>query len=422
MAVKLKKLMCTQCGGNDITKIDVNQYKCASCGSLFVIEKSNKITKEVRVHIEDNKLIKNTGEPCKAFEISNNVSEEEFIRQAWISLVKEDAPFSAFETDFFDFIEKEHRIIENNLTARVSYSASVGYKREESYIDYEDYQEKVGDNWVTKKRPVTKYRVVTDWSPFSTQGCFETTAIAEIDPGTEMDSDEFKKCCDSSTTSKLLPVSDERYNMIYDIKDGTRDLLAYHHDHNLLYEILDALPGDCSNDEKYLIDEIYSETNKLYFASEYQAKIKVNDKIYIKKMFPFGEASVFGDEIENNESEQQMLETKLSKIPQLVWNESKNIFIISLVLLALSILVSLIFSYTPMVTIMFIIAIVFVGISELIVREKTRKIKEKTKKECKDFSLYYKTKQQELLNKKLSSLGLKCVEEDELYNLRNKEV
>ena len=73
--------------------------------------------------------------------ISAEHEKNEFLREALIAFGKDGAPSEFFEQEV-NFAEKEHTIVEVFETASYSYQASVGYDREEPYIDKEIYFEK----------------------------------------------------------------------------------------------------------------------------------------------------------------------------------------------------------------------------------------------------------------------------------------
>jgi hypothetical protein len=80
----------------------------------------------------------------------------------------------------------------------LNWTASFGYDRQESYVDYETYTE----NGRTRTRPVTRYRTVTDWRPVNgkAHGNFLATAYA----GSNI-SKEAKNIVESLPTSYLTP-------------------------------------------------------------------------------------------------------------------------------------------------------------------------------------------------------------------------
>ena len=116
------------------------------------------------------------------FTVKKEIKKEEFLRQLLINLgTHPDTPADVVKAKIGEVKENIKEIIV--CTAKVSgvCNASIGYDRQEPYTDYETYQEKVGNNYVTKQRQVTKYRTVTDWHPFNTQYSGEAIGVANND-------------------------------------------------------------------------------------------------------------------------------------------------------------------------------------------------------------------------------------------------
>ncbi|MBO5892409.1 MAG: hypothetical protein J6Q30_06820 [Oscillospiraceae bacterium] len=103
------------------------------------------------------------------FTVKKEIEKEAFLRQLLINLGNNaETPVDVVNAEIGEVQESIREVI--LCTAQVSgtCTASVGYDRQEPYMDYETYKEKVGDKYITRQRPVTKYRTVTDWQLFNT--------------------------------------------------------------------------------------------------------------------------------------------------------------------------------------------------------------------------------------------------------------
>lgn len=114
------------------------------------------------------------------FTVKKEIEKEAFLRQLLINLGNNaETPVDVVNAEIGEVQESIREVI--LCTAQVSgtCTASVGYDRQEPYIDYETYKEKVGDKYITRQRPVTKYRTVTDWQLFNTVYSGEATCAAD---------------------------------------------------------------------------------------------------------------------------------------------------------------------------------------------------------------------------------------------------
>lgn len=103
------------------------------------------------------------------YTVEKEFDKEVFLRQVLVTLGTDpNTPIDAVHAKFGEVREGYEEVILCSAEVSGLCSASVGYDRKESYVDYEKYREKIGDRYVERTRPVTKYRTVTDWRPFST--------------------------------------------------------------------------------------------------------------------------------------------------------------------------------------------------------------------------------------------------------------
>lgn len=113
------------------------------------------------------------------FSVRKEFSKDVFLREVLIKIgINEDTPLDVVEAEFGEVNETMREVIVCTASVTGTCTASVGYDRQESYIDYETYREKVGNSYVTRQRPVTRYRTVTDWQIFQTPYVGEATCAA----------------------------------------------------------------------------------------------------------------------------------------------------------------------------------------------------------------------------------------------------
>lgn len=98
----------------------------------------------------------------------------------------------------------------------------------------------------------------------------------------------------------------------------------------------------------------------------------------------------------------------------MAWDKTKRLSWITIGALALSIIVSLAIRVTALVIIAFVIAAGLFVFNTLAEKKTTEAIFARVKAEINDYTNHYKTKQRELLDRKLTSLGYEPARADEL--------
>lgn len=113
--------------------------------------------------------------------LKKEVSKEDFLRHVLISLAKDDkAPSNIAEASFGEVTERSIPMLLLSADVHVTYSASIGYDRKETYYEYR----KNSDGTTTR---VEKTRTVTDWSPYS--GALDTSKTTYETNSEECDRD-----------------------------------------------------------------------------------------------------------------------------------------------------------------------------------------------------------------------------------------
>ncbi len=421
MAIDVKAISCPQCGSADVEMISDNKGKCNYCGSQFSVQQrieNQNVYNEIHIHAKNDD---SSSDEVMKVAIIPEFTKENFVRKAWIEMAKEDIPFDVFDNDFHDVIQNEHQVLIDTVSAEMEYQASIGYDREEPYIAYEDYyedehyyengQEKT--RRVKKQRQVTKYKTVTDWS--AQHGTHSASSIATVEntPGQYLDEGLFISSFRYKSNESISPIPEEAAAEIT-VSSEAHEAATEEHRKVLFRNLYMALPGDHKKDIDYHITKITKSTQTIIIAQEYETTISYNGKTYTKRAFPFGKMEIGGDTIENSESLDSVTKSKRNNIPDMVWNKTRSISFITIALLVLSIIVSCFIHITAFVVICFLVAVAAFVLNTVSVSKQTKMITAAVESEIADFSSNYKTKQRELLNKKLKSLGMEPAKADEL--------
>lgn len=143
MAIDVKTISCQQCGSTDVNMTSETQGVCKVCGAKFTVQQridTQNVYNEVHVHNESEQ--KECVGTCFKAVINPEFSQNDFIRNAWISLAKEDAPIEVFSENFDDVSIIDHQVVADYVAVNIAYQVNIGYDRQEPYIAYEMYYEK----------------------------------------------------------------------------------------------------------------------------------------------------------------------------------------------------------------------------------------------------------------------------------------
>ena len=167
MGINIKSVTCSQCGSSDVKVMSDELAVCNSCGSTIVIKPDViNIVGDIAGKGNDE-IIKFVLVPDSSIESTKALSKE-FMRAVFIKIAGEDVPLDLISSvNFKDFKCEPYELLSKSMDFELSYSASVGYNRQEPYLDTEYYTERVNGQNVQRTRQVTKYRTVVDWRPIS---------------------------------------------------------------------------------------------------------------------------------------------------------------------------------------------------------------------------------------------------------------
>lgn len=438
----IKAISCPQCGSTDVEMTSDNRGKCHMCGSMFQIETQTPAEETAT-------------DTCQKASILAEHSKSDFLRKVWITLAKENAPIEVFSADFDEVRTDKHEVLVETISAFVNYQASIGYDREEQYVDIETYYDKEPyqdtedyyENGVKKQRMVTKYRkvekqrqvtktrTVTDWSPNSGLHRADHTAIEENIEDVEIFEDLFIDSFRTAAEQSIVPITGDEADRM-EITAATRERVKKEHTAAVEDSLERSLPGDHWRDLSWDTVAASILSASLYRTVEYSAEINYNGRTYIKRAFPFGSMQVGGDSIKNEVSPEAFADKMNVELKKTISDRNKAIdkaalqkvyvpALVTIALLVLSIIISWKVHVTALVVIFFIAAVAaFIYNLKLMKKaeaEETSKAEEdnraeeaRVKAEIRDYKKNFKEKQLEALGQKLAALGLAPATEDEL--------
>lgn len=106
----------------------------------------------------------------KVYTVMGEGTKESFLRALLVKLAQNnDTPVDVVKCKFGEVQEAILEVLHCSAHVEYDVSASIGYNREEQYIEQERYYDDDLKKWRTKN--VIKTRTVTDWSPYSAHGC-----------------------------------------------------------------------------------------------------------------------------------------------------------------------------------------------------------------------------------------------------------
>lgn len=166
-------LICETCGSTDIRMVNGSLGVCGHCGAKVAIKqpsenapvKINIINATAKISAGNDSDSKITIE-TPYYVLPTKYTEEEFFRNMVVFLsAMRDTPVDILDSEFGKIQTRYPQFMLSEYHVEGSYSASVGYDRQEAYEDFEKEHDYINNQYVTKR--VTKYRTVTDWHPHS---------------------------------------------------------------------------------------------------------------------------------------------------------------------------------------------------------------------------------------------------------------
>lgn len=445
MGNNVKSIICPQCGSAVIEMLSTTQGICKACGTRFSVTSPTEAQDDSKTaHGNTTGGPSEEADSCVKVKILPEFSKKQFVEKVWATLAAEDAPDEVFNENFDSVSEIEYEVLVSSISAEVSYHVSIGNNRQEPYIDYETYYEKEPyldyetyfENGERKQRPitkykkverqrqVTKYKTVTDWTPQTGNQLVNSFTIVKNKGKRNFDKSLFQSSFKAVKNHSKIPIPAGEE---LEITDAAHNKAMSNHRDDIFTSVESSLSGDYNKGLNCQLSNITSSSMALYKTIEYELSLYYKGKPYTKRAFPFGAMIIGGDKIPNGAGIEAMKnemtlelqassKKKKNEIPEVVWRSSKVIQFVSAAILVLSILVSW-FVHEPIVAIIvFAVAVGAYVYKDYFVKKSTndatKKIDDEIKKrsstvrkEIAEYSSNYKLKKQELLQKKLKSLG-----------------
>lgn len=444
MAIDIKAIACPQCASTDIRMTSEKQGVCNVCGAQFTVQQ--RIDGGIHVHLGNE--VQPANAPLTKAIIQPKFTKDAFLREAWIKLAAEDAPPEVFSEDFDEVQEVTHQVLMEKINAEVSYQVSIGYDRQEAYIDYETYYEdepyiayeqqfsqeqgKLVERQVTKykkvarQRPVTKYKTVTDWSATNGNVNAESVAYAYNGERETKVPDAFVSSFLGINSRSLIPASAEQSKKML-VTKAAQSSVDEIHDAQIDEIVCNALPGDHYRDLTWTVTKEKKTAVALFQAPEYRTQIGLQGKTYQKFAFPFGVMVFGGDKIKNESNLDAKIAEMESDLKRRTYERKKEtedrvskttapLSYLTIGVLAASILLSLFVRSTLLVVLAFVTSIILFILCELSIRgsmyaetklekEEISADRDKTRDEIENYSVNHKAQRLDLLNSKLQALG-----------------
>lgn len=190
---KLVDAKCTNCGA--ALKVDPNQDAaiCEYCGSAFIVEKAIKNYNITINNITNNNIVADVvnienhnygpaivNEISKAYRIEKEITQDQFKRDVLLNLAQDiKAPEDIDNIQITNVEEGTIEAIRGYGQVNLTYSATVGFDREEKYQETTEVWDKDSQKMVQKTE--TKTRTVTDWHPHSGQRIDNANDFEQLD-------------------------------------------------------------------------------------------------------------------------------------------------------------------------------------------------------------------------------------------------
>ena len=355
MTAGLQPIVCPQCGAKDVSVFD-SWGKCPYCGVSFVIPHDPASSGEEKKCGLIDDLFQNKQTSLESFKtvnrIASEVTRDDFVRAVYMKLARERAPLAVFDQDVKRIAVKEKQILTNMISTDLSFSASIGYDREEAYIDtqtsvenrvhYNNQGERSGYSVSTREVPVTKFRTVIDWQVFQGNRPGKSVVILDNLTGEYEDSDYVLNRVFNVKPESVSAVSPEEAASLV-ITAKARQAAVSKHKENLQSIIEEALPGDHYRDLDFQAS-VTDSTSALHLAEAWEGRVELNGKTYTEKAFAFGGAECYGDPVESENTPALIAERKQKAVSEEVRETVKMPAIVSILVSALAILLGIIFA------------------------------------------------------------------------------
>lgn len=219
------------------------------------------------------------------YTVSKEFEKETFLRELLIKLgINGSTPIDAVDAKFGEIDESVKEVVVCTAHVEGRCAASIGYDRKEPYTDYETYREKVGNQYITHQRPVTKYRTVTDWQPYQTNYAGEATCAAYNTDTQESDDHYIVAAIKTTNIENVVVDGKATVN-----QNGAARALAICESNVQMSTV--NLPGDRERDVRYYSDSTIKELN-CYKLPYYEVAYTYEGKKYKASCFACGDIEI----------------------------------------------------------------------------------------------------------------------------------
>ena len=383
--------------------------------------------------------------------IDPQFGKDEFLRKVWISLAKEDVPYDVFKENCGEIEEVYHLVLAVDTDYQSSWTADIGNDRQESYVDFETYYEKIPytayekrynsskkiteDVPVTKyreearQRQVTKFRTVTDWHTGSGNYSGSVRFFDSVDRDGQFDTrrffkdyDKYQVCWFSKGQEPSgMHITDDMLNFAYGFqkKDIERETKL-------------SVPGDRDRGFSCQITGFNPTSASLILVPEYVTTFKYHGETYVKKGFPFGNMAISKVGIPNpcsaeSEAKRMTCETQKENkkrnddIEPKIWDRTKIISFATIGCLVVSVIFSILIKYLFLVLIGFFGAAGLAAYSFINLKSTREKVEKETRQanaaasaacaeRINNYEKHHYVELLGVLNEKLVSLGFSPLE------------
>ena len=396
MALDIKTISCPGCGSTDIAMVSETQGICNMCGAQFSVQQ--KIETQNVYNVPESATQKIEVLPHYEGRYAVKYNKKQFLREAILTLAKEDAPLEALENDLSEVREIEHTVFCSEIDFNVSYTASIGYNKPYG----------------------------TEWVPMS--GEIKITSTVFEDENKYFDNDLFRESLIlSSDLPSLEGVPETKIREITENNHFDATTVVPLHALQVRSKLERSLPGDCVRDLHYNSEPILSKAS-LITVPEYTTSVRIGQEDKTIRAFPVGTMPIYCGYIEDSESvkartdemEKQIEEHKDS-IEKNIWIKAKKSFYLTFICSAISMLVSLLVRSYIVAILVFIPAVVAFILN--LRTEKDAKMNEESaikteesnmKSFIENYTLERKNKKKTLIEEKFNQLGLDPLNQNDI--------
>lgn len=359
MGIEVTPIVCPQCSSTDVDMINETQGVCRACGTQIQLRQS--FENQIVLNIGGEQPNNDSSLICR--EIRPSLKPEDVMRCVHASLADRSVPVDAYDAKFSKPVLMWRYYITRSITADMSYHASVGYDRQEPYVETErKWNERLKRY---EENVVTKYRTVTDWSPISgqvTKDTIDTVDVTKNGGYRSLSKELFLEALygkmergvqSFSNGSHVDTFAGQEAQIISLDIDANRDELPnslegveHVNQTSLQSKVEDSLPGDHHKDVEIHIQNVRDETVVIQKAPVYMIDIEYHGEKYTQMIMAFGNYATEPFPVSGGEAIEE----------DLVWQHTQKYSLLTVAALLLSCIVSIFLRVKPILIGFFVLA------------------------------------------------------------------